>query len=180
MGRSKRRLVLLGIAIAALTAASGVSYAAGTGTTGPSIATPGDGARVTVLHGALPGGVASLPHDGRRPALTRAAGEVGDVGRAGDVFLVDTTGLALAAHASLYITNLPEVAASMRSFALPVGLWSARGTKWRRDDEQRYLTRSTGRVELTLSPGRVYTVSLERGGSWVGAPAAPQLYLAVD
>jgi hypothetical protein len=171
------------LAAAAVAAASGVSFAADTGTVSAAVAAGARGPQVTTLGAGtqLPDGVSSLPHDGALPALARTAGDLGDVHTAGDVFLVDTRGLAEDAHASLYVTNLAEL--SMRSFVLPVGLWSARDDGWRRDGTQRFLTSTGGQVELTLAPGRVYTVSLERGGTWAGGSAttvAPQLYLAVS
>ena len=135
----------------------------------------------------------ALPHGGSadgggrlvgwsRPGLGVTSGSPGEVEQAGDLFLVDTTSAPDAQHASLYVTNAAAVARSLRGFVLPIALWAQAGDgTWRRTGE-RFVTESGGGVALTLDPGRVYAVSLERGGSFVGsggAPVAPAFYLAL-
>lgn len=172
----RARAWIAAASLAAVAAATGTGFAADTGSS--SAAVSGDAsARVVV---AQPGMM--LPHDGAQARLSVAAGIPGQVSAAGDLFLVDTTKAPEPEHASLYVTNLAPVAASLRGFALPIALWTRTSAGWRRDDTQRYVTSAGGNVELSLAPGRVYAVSLERGGAWVGGggePVAPQFYLAL-
>jgi hypothetical protein len=164
--------------LASVAAATGTGFAADTGGSSPAVTGGGGSARVVV---ARPG--MTLPHDGAQARLSVAAGVAGQVSAPGDLFLVDTTKAPGPAHASLYVTNLAPVAASLRGFALPIAVWAERDGAWRRaDDVDRYLTSSTGNVELTLGPGRRYAVSVEQGGSWIGgtgAAIAPQFYLVI-
>jgi hypothetical protein len=163
--------------LASVAAATGTGFAADTGTSSPAVTGGGGAAQVVV---ARPG--MTLPHGGAQAQLTVAPGIPGQVSAAGDLFLVDTTKAHGEAHASLYVTNLAPVAASLRGFALPVALWTRTSSGWQRDDAQRYVTSAGGDLELSLAPGRVYAVSVERGGAWVGGggePVAPQFYLAL-
>ena len=163
--------------LASVAAVTGTGFAADTGSSSPAVTGDRGAAQVVV---ARPG--MTLPHDGAQARLSVAAGAPGQVSAAGDLFLVDTTEAPVEAHASLYVTNLAPVAASLRNFALPIALWTRTPAGWRRDDAQRYVTSAGGNLELSLAPGRVYAVSLERGGAWIGGggePVAPQFYLAL-
>jgi len=195
--RRRRPLAALSLcALLAVGAGSVASFAADTGTTAAAPVVAG-GARVIPLASdvLLPSGVRTLPHGGAadasgrlagwaHPSLRVSGGMPGRVEAAADLFLVDARAAPDPARASLHVTNLAATAAALRGFLLPVGIWAERADGgWERSGaDDRFLAADAGPLELELPRGRIYAVSLEAGGSWVGGDAGaagPEFYLAL-
>lgn len=170
---------------------SGLSFARTVATAG-SVA----GGSVTTMVGPemrLPAGLAVLRHgDAARPWRLPSwrpdpTGAV-SVTTPGDVAVIDARDRA-AVTVSLYVTNLPQLRRTYRSFALPVAVWQASTAttpaSWRRAAvPPSFLTDDTGRVQFDLPGGRLYELTLEAGGSIVtGGPGtvyAPTVFASVS
>ena len=196
----RRRAVALAFTLtfAAVALASTVSYAASTA------ATPGAASRgvYTVAAGVrLPDAVRSLRYttqvaqDGRivqpaTPAWRPVPGAIGTVERAGDIALVDATGVVGTAFVTVHLTNLAELRRAYSSFALPLGVWStgraAAPSSWAPvpGAGARFVTSTEESVTFTVSGGRYYDLTLEAGGTWAAtsvtaANYSPDFYVTV-
>jgi hypothetical protein len=127
------------------------------------------------------------------PSWQPSAGSVGQVTRAGDLALIDTTTSPTPERVTIYVTNLAALAQDYSSFLLPVRVYTSHcdaGCVWTplATAPMTYLTSNAGDVSFTLPPGAYYDVTLEAGGSYVctsttvnaTAALAPNFYFALN
>lgn len=191
--RRSPRTYLLAAAIPVLAAvfmASATAFAAETGSA-TAAATASDAvALLTLSPGAqLPEGIAALRYtkaiDGagrittlRKPAWSPRPGQIGAVEQAGDLFVVDTRRATGPVDVTLHIANLGSLADAYSTLLLPVGVWRAtEAGRWApATTEPLYLTHTAGSLEIRLSPGAVYELTLETGGTWAAVASTASEY----
>lgn len=192
--RRRAVTVAFALAFAAVALASTVSYAASTETVPAAGAGGASRGVYTVAAGVrLPDAVRSLRYttqvssDGRiaqpaTPAWRPAPGAIGAVERAGDIALVDATGVVGTAFVTVHLTNLAELRRAYSSFALPLGVWAteraAAPSSWARvaTAGARFVTSTEESVTFTVSGGRYYDLTLEAGGTWAATSVAAASY----
>ena len=127
------------------------------------------------------------------PRWQPSAGSVGQVTRAGDLALIDTTTSPTPERVTIYLTNLAALAQDYSSFLLPVRVYTSNcdaGCVWTPSATLpvTYLTSTAGEVSFTLPPGAYYDVTLEAGGNYVctstsvnaTAALAPSFYFTLN